>query len=121
MSTVWIVDDDREIGRLLKTLFELENHRVLVFRTYQEVLPALRQALPDVVLMDVLVQGRETIELVRQMRQEEGTAHVPVVMTSGMDCGQQCLDAGANLFVLKPFLPDELVKTVADLVGSSSD
>ena len=113
---VMIVDDDRNIGRLLKTLFELEGHHVVEASTCQEVLPLLRQALPDVALMDVQLHGQETIALVRQMRQDEKAAHIPVVMTSAMDRRRECLEAGADLFIIKPFLPDELVQTVIDLL-----
>jgi len=115
-STIMVVDDDEDISRLLRTLFELEGHRVVVTSTYDEVLPLFRRSLPDAVLMDVLVQGRETIELIRQMRQEEGrAAQIPLVMTSAMDRSWECLEAGADLFVLKPFLPDELVQMVSSL------
>jgi DNA-binding response OmpR family regulator len=116
VSTILVVDDDREMGRLLKTLFELEGHQVVVEPVYQEILPAARRILPDVILMDVRVHGRETIELVRRMREEDGLASIPVVMASGMDCRRECLEAGAECFVLKPFLPDELVRLVMDLL-----
>lgn len=112
MSTILVVDDDRQIGRLLRTLFELEHHRVVVTPAYQDIMPAVREVVPDVVLMDVRVQGHETIDLVRQIRQEHRISHIPVVMTSGADCRPQCLEAGADQFVLKPFLPDQLVEMV---------
>ena len=115
MSTIMVVDDDREMGRLLKTLFELEHHQVTVTPTYREILPVMRQVLPDAVLMDVRVHGQETVDLVRQIRQDERIAHIPVVMTSGGDCKQRCLEAGADRFVLKPFLPDQLVEMVVGL------
>ena len=116
MSTVLVVDDEPEVGRLLKILFELEDHQVVLISTYGEVMPAVRQILPDVVIMDLRVQGRETLELVRQMRREEKVAHIPVVMTSGTDCHRRCVEAGADLFVLKPFLPTQLVEQVVGLV-----
>lgn len=115
-GTIMVVDDDKNIGRLLKTLFELEGHHVLVAFTYEEVLPLVYQALPDVALMDVQIQGQETIGLVRQMRQDEKAAHIPVVMTSATDRRRECLEAGADLFIIKPFLPDELVQTVIGLL-----
>jgi len=86
VSTILLVEDDRNAARLLRTLFELENHHVVVTPAYQEVVPALRQVLPA------------------------------VVMTSGMDCRWRCLEAGADLFVLKPFLPDQLVEAVIGLL-----
>jgi DNA-binding response OmpR family regulator len=117
VTTILVVDDDREMGRLMRTLFELEGYEVVIARDYQEILPALRQVLPDVVLMDLRVQNQETIALVREIREEEGLSGIPVVMTSGMDRRRECLEAGADVFVLKPFLPDELVRMVVDLLA----
>lgn len=120
MSTIMVVDDDREMGRLLCTLFELEGHKVVVVPSYQEVLPVLRQTQPDVVLMDVRVQNQETFGLMRQIRRDAALARVPVAMTSGMDCRRECLAAGADLFIMKPFLPDEVVGMIGDLLENRS-
>jgi DNA-binding response OmpR family regulator len=116
LNTIMLVEDDRQIGRLMKMLFELEGYRVVATNDYEEVLPLLREALPNILLMDVHVQGQHTIDLVRQMRQSgENVAHIPVVMTSAMDCRRECIEAGADQFILKPFLPDEVVEEVTDL------
>jgi len=115
-GTIMVVDDDKNIGRLLKTLFELEGLNVVATATYEEVLPLFYQALPDVALMDVQVQGQETIELLHQMRRDKNVPPTPVVMTSASDRRRECLEAGAILFILKPFLPDELVQRVTDIL-----
>jgi len=112
-----VVDDDQQMGRLIRTLFELEGHQVVVTPSYPEILPALQQTQPDLLLMDVRIQQEETIPLIRQIRAHESLADTPVVMTSGLDCGKECMAAGADLFILKPFLPDELVQIVNDLLG----
>ncbi len=116
MKKVLVVDDDREMTRLLQTLFELEGYRVSVARTCAGILPAVREFKPDVVLMDVQVQDGRTVPLVREMRQDQSLAHIPVIMASGFDCRRECLEAGASLFILKPFLPDELVHHVNGLL-----
>jgi len=111
-----VVDDDKNTARLLRTLFELEGHDVVLTSIYEQVMPLLCQDIPDVMLTDVQVQGWRTTDLVRQMRREDKLAHIPVVMISAADYYNECLDAGADLFVLKPFLPDELVQTVVGLL-----
>ncbi|MGB9775750.1 MAG: response regulator [Anaerolineae bacterium] len=119
MRKIVIVDDDPHMSRLMRTLFELEGFEVITAQRYQEILPLIQQVRPDAVLMDVRVQGRETLDVVRQMRQEPDLTNIPVVMTSGMDYQKQCLDAGANGFLLKPFLPDEMIRTVGTLLGAA--
>lgn len=117
MRKIVVVDDDPNMSRLMRILFELEGFEVITAQRYQEILPLIQQVRPDVVLMDVRVQGRETLDVVRQIRREPDLTNIPVVMTSGMDYRKQCLDAGANCFLLKPFVPDEIVRTVGTLLG----
>ena len=116
MCVVMIVDDDRDTARLLRLLFEMEGHDVVLTSEYRQVMPLLERGLPDVMLMDVQVEEARTTDLVRQMRQEERFANMPVVMTSAADYYHECMEAGANLFVLKPFLPDQLVQKVVGLI-----
>jgi CheY-like chemotaxis protein len=117
MKKILVVDDDPEMGRLLRTLFELEGYEVTVTSRYPEILPSVRHTMPDIILLDVRVQDKETIELMRQLRQDDELAHIPVIMTSGMDVKTACLEAGAAQFVLKPFLPSDMTKIVVDLLG----
>ncbi len=119
MRKIVIVDDDPQMSRLMRTLFELEGFEVFTAQRYQDILPVIQQAQPDAVLMDVRVQGRETLDVVRQMRREPDLTKIPVVMTSGMDYQRQCLEAGANCFLLKPFIPDEMVRMVGTLLGTA--
>ncbi len=117
MSKILVVDDDREMSRLLKTLFELEGHTVTVARAYDQILPALAQEQPDIVLMDVHVQDSETIPLIQPIRQQG--KRLPILMTSGMDRRQECMAAGADQFILKPFLPTDLINLVQQLLGKT--
>lgn len=118
MRKIVIVDDDPNMSRLLRTLFELEGFEVTTAHRYQDILPLIQQVRPDAVLMDVRIHNRETLDLVHQMRQEHELAHIPVVMTSGMDYQNQCLVAGATCFVPKPFIPDEIVRLIHTLLPS---
>jgi CheY-like chemotaxis protein len=116
LHTIMLVEDNQDMGRLMRFLFELEGYRVVTTDDYDNVLPLLCQAHPDAVLMDVQVQGRETINLVHQIRQlGEWATRIPIVMTSAMDYRHRCLEAGADQFVLKPFLPDEVVQDITDI------
>ncbi len=116
MKKIVVVDDDKEMGRLLQTLFELEGYEVVVVRMYEEIEPALRQHLPDAVFMDVHVQDQDTIPLLAELRKDPQLANIPVVMASGLDCREDCERAGANRFLIKPFLPTDLIRVVGDML-----
>ncbi|MBN1178586.1 MAG: response regulator [Anaerolineae bacterium] len=117
MRKIVVIDDDQEMGRLLKTLFELEGFVVDVVAKYEEVMSAVQEAHPDVVLLDVHLQGKDTMGLMREMRQDDTLATIPVVMTSGMDVKEECMKAGATEFVVKPFLPSQMTQLVTALLS----
>jgi DNA-binding response OmpR family regulator len=117
MNKILVVDDDKEMGRLLQTLFEIEGYDVTLVRRYEEIMPAFAQVDPDCVFMDVRVQDEETISLVEQIRQETEFASVPIVMASGLDRSYECVEAGANTFLLKPFLPNDLISVIKETLG----
>jgi len=116
VNTILVVEDDKIISRLLKTLFELEGYQAVVVPRPDDVMPTARQVKPALVLMDLHVSHGDTLSVLREMRADEALKTVPVVMTSGMDRSEECLAAGADAFLLKPFRPSEVLTTVADLV-----
>ena len=117
MNTVLVVDDDKVFSGLLKTVFELEGYQTVTVSRADDVVPTARQVKPALVLMDVHVSRGDTLEVLRELRANKTLKTVPVVMTSGMDRSGECLDAGADTFILKPFRPSELLTVVADLIG----
>ena len=55
------------------------------------------------------------IEELARLRQTPGGELVRVLMTSGLDFKQQCLENGANGFIQKPFMPDDLISALRDV------
>ena len=112
-----VVDDDQVFSGLLKTVLELEGYQVTVVPWPADVLPAVRQLIPVLVLMDVHTGRGDTLGILREIRADAALDGLLVVMTSGMDRSAECLAAGANEFVLKPFSPSELLAKIADLIA----
>jgi DNA-binding response OmpR family regulator len=117
MNTIIVVDDDQIFCGLLKTVLEFEDYQVIVEPDPDAVEAKVREVRPTLVLMDVHSEGGDTLGILRTIKTDESLRTVPIVMTSGMDRSVECLDAGANAFLLKPFRPDELIALVADVVG----
>ena len=117
MSTVLVVDDDQVFSRLLRTILELEGYQVAAVTCREDVVPAVHQARPSLVLMDVHVSRGDTLGVLRELRGDETLKTMPVVMTSGMDRSDECLAAGADAFLLKPFRPSEALTVIADLIN----
>ena len=114
---VMVVDDDRTMVTLLRTLLELDGYQVVQPKNAASVLESIAAERPDLVLMDVFLKGHDGIDLVRGLRKLPELAQTPVVMTSGMDVSEQSLSAGANSFMLKPYDPDVLLQTIRSQLG----
>jgi CheY-like chemotaxis protein len=111
MLKVLLAEDDPTMIDLLKTLLKIEGFEVVTILDQPgNLLENMCKAKPDVVLMDVHLGELNGVDLVRQMRQIPELESVKVIMSSGMHKADECLAAGADDFLLKPYMPDELIR-----------
>src|SRR5512147_341213 len=100
---ILIVDDDRATSTLLRTLFQIEGYEGIISPRPDEVLDQIKREHPDLILMDVHLADIDSVNILAAIRADKSISAVPVVMTSGMDVEEKCLNAGASAFILKPF------------------
>jgi CheY-like chemotaxis protein len=74
-----------------------------------DVPAAARAEQPDVLLLDVYLSRQDGLSILDTIRRETETQKLNVVMTSGMNLREECLKRGATDFLLKPYMPDELI------------
>jgi CheY-like chemotaxis protein len=119
MANILLIDDDRSITNLLKTLLELESDEfnVQVVAMGEEAWQQLQQHQPDLIMVDYHLKDMNGVELVKRIRQTPQLAHLPVVMASGMDMSAEAKAAGVNLFLLKPFEPGDIPNLFWELIG----
>ena len=77
-----------------------------------DVPAAVLQENPDALFMDVHLGQQSGMNIVQAIRKNPALAHVRIVMTSGLNVKDECLRHGANHFLLKPFMPDDLIKVL---------
>ena len=121
-ATVLLVDDDRSMLLLLQTLLEIEGFRALSLQNDTEmdkILAEVRENKPDLLLVDVHLHHLSGLELVRRLRGDAVIGSMRVLMTSGMEMSSECYQVGADGFILKPFMPDELVAKIYSLLPSA--
>ena len=116
MDTIIVVDDDRTFTRLLKTVLEMEGYQTSIVLRPDDVIATAQRVEPLLILMDVHTGREDTLGVLQEIKAEKRLKEVPVVMTSGMDHTKECLDAGAEAFLLKPFRPSELLTTIKNLI-----
>jgi DNA-binding response OmpR family regulator len=111
-NKVMLVEDDATMQAVLRTLLELEGYQVALPPARQqldEIIQSIRDANPDVILLDVHLRDISGYDVVQRVRQDSGLSKMRVIMTSGMDVKDRCMAAGADDFLMKPYMPDELI------------
>ncbi len=117
LPKVMIVDDDRNSTSLLKTLLEMDGFEVMVIPRGLEAMPKAQEFSPDVFLVDYHLNDISGVEVVYQLRSSEDFTDTPIVMASGRDVGQEATEAGANMFLVKPYDPGQLSEQLMRLIG----
>jgi DNA-binding response OmpR family regulator len=111
LRKILIVDDEYLTTKLLRTLLELEGFTIISTSDQQQVVEMVRAEHPDLVIMDVYLDDKDGLEILQVIRNKSST---PILMTSGLDRSDECLQAGANAFLLKPFNRAQLLKAIRE-------
>jgi DNA-binding response OmpR family regulator len=109
MPIVMLAEDDETMVSLLKTLLGMEGYQVVALEMDQVISDAVKANKPDVLLLDVHLPTVNGMDVLDQLRADPETETVSVVMTSGLNLEVECMRHGANEFLLKPYMPDDLL------------
>lgn len=116
--TVFIVDDDREtLWFIADTLSDTYN--VEPFTSAEEALERLQRKHPDLVITDIIMGDMSGLDLTREIKSNKSTGHIPVIQLSSLQTDTdklKGLEAGADMYVTKPFNVDFLRSAVANLL-----
>ncbi|WP_134683613.1 response regulator YycF [Brevibacillus migulae] len=112
MAKLLVVDDERPIADILKFTFEKEGHQVICAYDGEEAIELVKQEKPDLILLDVMLPGKDGMEVCRIVRQ---TIDVPIIMLTAKDSEVDKvlgLELGADDYVTKPYSARELIARV---------
>lgn len=109
MTKVMLAEDDLTMLSLLKTLLTMEGFQVIALDADADVSGAVRREQPDILLLDIHLRGQSGFDVLDQLRASEDTRGVRVVAVSGLNLADECRARGADDFLLKPFMPDDLL------------
>lgn len=110
MAKVLLAEDDPTMVSLLKALLKMEGFEVLALDVDADVPTAVQLERPDVLLMDVHLGQQNGMEILETLRRRDDPPNIRIVMTSGLNMQDECLHHGANAFLMKPFMPDDLIR-----------
>ena len=119
MAKILLVDDDPDVRTVMGVMLSKEGYDVQTASKREEALEILEKWKPAVILLDVLLSGTDGRELCREIKSNEETRHIPVIMLSGHPgAAQQFENYGANDFIAKPIQSASLLKKLSLQIGS---
>jgi signal transduction histidine kinase len=115
---VFVVDDSADNRFLLQALLEDEGYEITLIEQGRDVLPAVIEKHPDLILLDVMMPEMSGYEVTRQIREREELPFVPILLVTAHEQSNvvKGLDTGADDFIRKPFNVDELMARVRALL-----
>jgi CheY-like chemotaxis protein len=122
--TILIVDDEATTAEMFSLMLENEGYKTAVVHGTGTAIRAIQQHRPDLLLVDVMMPGLSGLELCRFIRREPELRDLPVVIASAMsqpEDVQAGLDAGADVYLMKPISKADLLEGLEAALASKSD
>ncbi len=120
---VLVVEDEPDIASVLKIRLESKGFEVLTASDGREGLSLIREAFPDIVLLDILMPGMNGLQLCSILRTEERLKCIPVVMLTaraGEQAREESMSAGADAYFSKPYDWERLYSSIKEFLNPAS-
>jgi DNA-binding response OmpR family regulator len=115
MSLIFIVDDDPDVRELVEYKLVQQGHEVRTAANGEDALRLVPEANPALLLLDVMMPGQSGFEVLAQLRADERTKSLPIIMLTAKaqeSDAERGLALGANDYMFKPFSPRELMNRI---------
>ena len=113
MSHIVIVDDSEEILSVMKYFLELRDYSVTTVDSAAELNTIIQSVTPDLILLDIFLNGQDGREVCRQLRRNSATKYLCILMFSASsEALGNYKEYGADGFIEKPFGLDEVVHKI---------
>lgn len=120
MTKVLIIDDDPDVRTVMNILMKKQGYGVETAFNREDALVKLQHFKPSVILLDVLLSGTDGRQLCQEIKQDDKTRNVPVIMVSAHPGAAENIDNyGADDFISKPINTQVLLEKLDRLVNES--
>lgn len=121
--TVAVIDDNPEMLWLICDILS-EEYNVLPIKDSNEALEILRKNHTDIILCDIMMEGMDGIKLTELLKSDKNTSHIPLIIISAIhdiEIQTEVINAGAELYITKPFDNKYLKTTIQRLLNRKKD
>jgi CheY-like chemotaxis protein len=119
MANILIAEDEHDIRELLNFTLTFAGHSVTAAKNGAEAVELAPKVKPDLIMMDVRMPRMTGYEACRHIKALDGMQDIPVVFLSAKGQDEEVqngLEAGASAYIIKPFMPDELIRRVGEIL-----
>jgi chemosensory pili system protein ChpA (sensor histidine kinase/response regulator) len=118
---VMVVDDSLTVRRVTQRLLAREGYQVVLAKDGVDALEHLQSITPDVMLIDIEMPRMDGFDLTRNVRGDERTRHIPIIMITSRTAGKHrnyAIELGVNEYLGKPYQEERLVELIAGFIKS---
>ena len=112
---VLVIDDENDILLIIKSALHEEGYEVVTANNGYDGLALAEDASPDLIILDIMMPEMDGFEVLQQLKENEKTAQIPVVILTGLsskDKIREALNKGIDYYIVKPFEYQDLVSKV---------
>ena len=103
-KTVWVIDDDISILKVIQIILENENYNVFTIQDTNMLKKMIKENMPDLILLDIWMSGKDGHVITKEFKCDKKTKKIPIVMISALSNVQELAEkSGAHGFLTKPF------------------
>jgi signal transduction histidine kinase/CheY-like chemotaxis protein len=116
-SLVLLVEDDNDILDFVSKFLKSKNLEIITAKNGNLAKVLLKNITPDLIVTDLMMDELDGLSFIKEIKSNKGLNHIPIIVLSAKSAAQtrvEVLNAGAQAFLSKPFLPDELNSVIAN-------
>lgn len=122
MSKILVVDDDKDLLEIIYSLLSKRGFEVNINSNWEEASGKIESFKPQLILLDVFLDGVDGMDICRQIKSTPKTQHIPVILFSGYPRVAETVmyDYGADDFITKPFEVNDLIEKVHSVLSQKA-